>query len=120
MTTQAEVAAAFINRDDGPRSASNFKYREEGVEALITGGRNGNEVVLAERGPLGDITVYCGYPDWSSHSFHQSDIRNQAWVIRGSLRRSEMDESLYELLRTSSPPALEDHERYNDWDTNGR
>lgn len=57
MTSQREVAEAFVNGENSPKKASNFEMKvlDDGHTAYLIGGE---AVVFAERLPIRDFTFY--------------------------------------------------------------
>lgn len=60
MTSQREVIEAFFQFETTPRSASNMEIlsRAGGSRGWLIGGRGGGSIVIAEREPLREVTVY--------------------------------------------------------------
>lgn len=92
MPTQREVAEAFFEGTDEPSSASNFRIihlSEGGGHAILCGGEDGREVVLAEREPLNQ------YRYWRrahfSISFAIGHLYNQIGAVRHGIRLADVD-----------------------------
>lgn len=86
MTSQREVVEAFLQFESTPRSASNMQImtRDGGSRGWLLGGRDGATVVLAEREPLREVTIYGNR--WSARGrarmYNSAGIDQVATVVR--------------------------------------
>lgn len=110
MTTQAEVARAFAERQDAPNVATNFRRieAEDSTKEYLCGGRNGNSVVLAVREPMGRFRVYRQAPVHGAGMYYSS-VRRHLRRARSNIRQflqdeyGEIPDALLEELHEEAP-----------------
>lgn len=78
MTTQSELVKTFLQFQNTPSTASNMRIitMGGGSRGWLIGGRNGREMVIAEREPLNEVTVYAN--QWSGRTV--SRMSNRAGI----------------------------------------
>lgn len=110
MTTQQEVAEAFFNGENHPRSASNFRIvevSEGGTEAYLVGGRNGADVVFAYREPLAQYEIYLDRPSVRTGRMRHAPLRAQQRRIQ-SVARTTFENDTYSDLSDGQPKEVGD------------
>lgn len=116
MTSQREVAEAFVNGENSPKKASNFEMKvlDDGHTAYLIGG---DAIVFAERLPIRDFTFYDQmmwreYGMWPNGSpIMRGYLSDQQSVVRSVFRRNgDLEGIRNEAIVDRVPPAVDEYD----------